>query len=59
MMELFKKAGFAVELVKCDKWPSVPIARSKLNEEFSTFPDDDLLVKGFDVILRPQNTGNA
>lgn len=52
MIELFKQAGLEVEILAVDTWKALPIARSSLAAEFRHLSDADLLVSGFDVILR-------
>ncbi len=52
MVSLMEEAGFTIELVKVDRWDTIPLAKSKLATEFAHLCDDDLLIKGFDVILR-------
>ncbi len=48
-----EKAGFNVEVINSDNWDKAPIARKKLAEEFSEIEDEELLISGFDVILKP------
>lgn len=52
MIRLMKEAGFEIEYSKVDRWDAIPIERKKLAEEFSQESDDDLLIKGFDVVLK-------
>ena len=52
-LELFKRAGFDVEVKRVLRWDRLPTPRNKLNEAFRSLPDDELLVYGFDVVLRP------
>ncbi len=52
MVGLMEEVGFKIELSKVDRWDAIPLARNKLATEFSHLSDDDLLTKGFDVILR-------
>ncbi len=52
MISRFRKSGFSDEIVHIDRWSKLPISRSKLAKEFAGL-DDDLLVSGFDIILRP------
>lgn len=54
MLGYFEAAGFEVEVCHLDRWGSLPTPRSKLSSDFSKLADDDLLVSGFDVILRPR-----
>lgn len=47
-----KDARFEIDQSKVDRWDAIPIARKKLAEEFAQESDDDLLIKGFDVVLK-------
>lgn len=51
MRELFRKAGFAVDVVHVDRWTTLPTRRQAMAAPFSTMADDELLVQGFDVLL--------
>lgn len=51
MLELFKMAGFQIESTKITRWVSLPTPRNKIAIEFSTFPEDELLVSVFDILL--------
>ncbi|NOZ51528.1 MAG: class I SAM-dependent methyltransferase [Gammaproteobacteria bacterium] len=53
MLTIFKKAGFNVDVSCKDEWKDAPIARKSLAKEFRGIDDDDLLVSGFDVLLKP------
>lgn len=53
MMQLFRKAGFEVEMVTADHWDKLPTPRAKLSANFQHLSDDELCVRGFDVTLRP------
>lgn len=53
MLAVFRKAGFSVEIRGVDRWPALPTSRSALAPEFRELPEEDLLVSGFDVLLRP------
>ncbi len=46
-------AGFEVEVVNTDRWEQMPIERKKIHPIFSSVSDDDLLISGFRVLLRP------
>lgn len=52
MVSIAEEVGFQIELGKVDRWDAIPLARNKLAVEFSHLSDDDLLIKGFDVIFR-------
>ena len=53
MLSLMAASGFEVEIVNVNRWSQMPIDRKKLNSIFTKLSDDDLLVSGFDVLLRP------
>lgn len=46
-----KRAGFLVKSITPTYFPQMPIKISKLNEEFSTIPEDELLIESFDIVL--------
>ncbi|MEN9519045.1 MAG: hypothetical protein RLZZ381_1633 [Cyanobacteriota bacterium] len=53
MLDMFKEAGFVIESVQTNRWESLPIERSKLDQQFASFTDEELCISGFSVILRP------
>ena len=53
LLTMFDAAGFAVEVVRVDRWRAVPTPRRHLAPRFRTRTDDDLRVRVFDVLLRP------
>jgi len=52
MLRRFAETGFSVEILNVDKWEHLPTPKDKMAVEFSTIPDEELLVSGFDVMLR-------
>lgn len=48
-----RAAGFAVDIVVSERWPSLPTPRRRLAAPFRDLPDETLLVSGFDLVLRP------
>ena len=52
MLQQFKAGGFSVEVVRKERFPGLPSPRKRMAERFRTIPDEDLMVSGFDVILR-------
>jgi SAM-dependent methyltransferase len=52
MLAVFEQAGFTCEVARKVTWDKLPMARSALAEEFQTLTDEDLLVSGFDLVLR-------
>ena len=53
MVGLMERAGFEVEILGVNKWSDLPIKRPKIHEDFSNLSNSELLVSGFDVLLRP------
>lgn len=53
MLDLFKKANFAAEVIKVEHWDTLPTPKAKLSHHFKKLPIDELCVSGFNVILRP------
>ena len=53
MLDIFQQAGFSCEVLHVDRWDTLPIPREKLAREFRGLSDDDLMISGFDVVLRP------
>ena len=53
MINRFEASGFECQVVHVDRWDGLPIKRSLLSKQFVVIQDDDLIVSGFDVILRP------
>ena len=53
LLRRFENAGFAVDVVGVEKWDSLPVPRDRMAPQFRGLPVDDLLVSGFDVVLRP------
>jgi SAM-dependent methyltransferase len=49
----FTAAGFAVETLTTKRWQRPPIARRQLAPEFASLSDDDLLISGAHVLMRP------
>ena len=55
-LELFQRAGFDVEVKRVLRWDRLRTPRNKLHKAFRSLPDDELLVYGFDVVLRPSGS---
>lgn len=53
IIELFRQAGFAVEVLAIGRWPAVPTPSHAMAGEFHGLSEEDLLIKEFDVLLRP------
>ncbi len=54
MVNIFESAGFDVNLPRVIRWDSLPIDHSKLDILFKQLEGDDLLVSGFDIMLKPK-----
>ncbi len=52
MLSLFDRVGFDCHLLRVVRWDTLPTPRAKLDKAFRYLPDEDLLVSGFDVVLR-------
>lgn len=52
MIALFDRTGFDCQLPRVVRWDALPTPRPKLDEAFRDLSDGDLLVSGFDVVLR-------
>jgi hypothetical protein len=57
MLDIFDEVGFNCEVPRKVTWDKLPIARSSLAERFQNLSDDDLMISGFHVVLRPK--GNS
>jgi SAM-dependent methyltransferase len=53
LLELFKEAGFATEVVEIRRWDTLPTPKSKLSKEFCAMSDEELNIYSFLVILQP------
>ena len=53
MLHYFAEANFDVEVLQVERFASLPTPRSRIAPEFRNLPESDLLVSGFDVVLRP------
>lgn len=52
MLDLFREAGFSPEVVQIDRWERLPTPLAKLAMKYQRLAEDELLIFGFDVILR-------
>jgi SAM-dependent methyltransferase len=52
MLNIFKQAGFNCQTTRKITWDVLPIARNALAIEFQQLTNEELLVRGFDVVLR-------
>ncbi len=49
---LFEKAKFIVEVCDVSRWKHLPVKRQSVSNDFLYLSDDDLMVSGFDILLR-------
>jgi SAM-dependent methyltransferase len=59
ILAAFAAAGLDAEVVGCESWPKLPVARRALAPRFRDMPDDELRVSGFTVVLRRSAHANA
>jgi len=52
MIALFDEAELIVEICDVRRWEILPVKRQSLSKNFSHLSDENLLVSGFDVLLR-------
>lgn len=51
MVALFEQAGFDCNVPRIVNWDRLPTPRARMNKLFRSLPDENLLVKGFDLVL--------
>lgn len=52
MIGIFEQAGFECSLPRVIRWEKLPTPQVKLHAAFQQVPADDLLVSGFDIVLK-------
>jgi hypothetical protein len=52
MCALMREAGFDVTVTATERFSALPTPRTRLAEPFRSMSDEDLLISGFDVLLR-------
>lgn len=52
MIQMFKDAGFKVTVLQVDKWKKLPTPQRRMGDSFKRMHSEDLLIRGFDVLLR-------
>jgi hypothetical protein len=58
MLQLFRQHGFSPVVTVQQRWEQLPTPRARLASRFRDLPDDELLVSGFTVVLRPEKKNN-
>jgi SAM-dependent methyltransferase len=53
MLKVFSDAGFLVDIISVEKWDGLPTPRRRMAKPFSGLAEEQLLVSGFSVVLRP------
>lgn len=51
-VEAFEAAGFIIEKLVSDRFPVLPLPRTRMATRFRTRSDEELLVCGFDIVVR-------
>lgn len=54
MCKMFGEAGFDVDVLDVQRWPDLPTPKDRMSEPFRSMSEEVLLVRGFDVRLRPR-----
>ena len=57
VLAAFERAGFELESQQHERWPALPLPRARLHAEFASIADDDLRVKGIDLLARRPGAG--
>ena len=52
MIDLFENVKFVVEVCDIRRWKQLPVKRQSLSNDFLYLSDADLMVSGFDILLR-------
>jgi hypothetical protein len=55
MLNIFSQAGFVFTLPRILRWECLPLSRTQMDAAFSQLSDDELLVSGFDVVLKKRS----
>ncbi len=53
MNNLFKEAGFEVDVLEQSNWEKLPTALNKIDKKYRELGEKELLIQGFTVILTP------
>jgi hypothetical protein len=54
LIGILESAGFVVDVLTTSRWDTLPTPRSAFAREFQGFDQEDLLVRGIQVLLRPK-----
>lgn len=52
LLDIMKQVGFEYKVLSVSKWPKLPTKKNSMVEPFWTLPDDDLIVRVLNVILK-------
>jgi hypothetical protein len=52
MVDIFEQSGFYCSFPRILRWNRLPMPKGKMDAQFSSLPDDNLMVSGFDIVLR-------
>jgi hypothetical protein len=53
MISMFQEAGFSVESLTVSRFEHLPTPRNRMAERFRSRSEEDLMISGFSVLLRP------
>jgi len=53
ILSLFVQTGFQARVLRADAFERLPTPRQPMSREFAEWAGSELLVTGFDVVLRP------
>ena len=59
VVSAFESAGYEVLAVEPDTWAKMPLPRHKLHPDFAQIAEQDLLIKGMDLLARKPAAGGA
>ena len=57
MLGEFRRSGFDVDVLNVERWGELPTPRARIVEPFRSMNDEELRVRGFDVLLKPVALG--
>ena len=52
ILQIMRAAGFEAALTRVARWPAPPTPRRALAAAFRAFPDDEMLIANFGMLLR-------
>jgi SAM-dependent methyltransferase len=52
LLASFEAAGYDLHAYEAERWPSLPLPTSKMHQEFAVLAEDNLRVRGLDIVAR-------